>query len=112
MINVILGVSNLVCALLMILLSIPLKHGLVKMNSWYGFRLAQSFESDELWYKINEYGAKRFIIWSIPIIIIGIFSFLIPFDGHLFLILLFSFCPMIVLIPVFECIQYSKNPNN
>ena len=108
-INEVLGISNLIIGLLMILLAIPLKNGSIKMNHWYGFRFSKSFESDEAWYKINEYGAKRFIVWSIPILIAGIFCFIVPFDENMFLILFFSFFPMIVVIPAIECYRYAKN---
>ena len=109
MINIVLGVSNLVIGLIMILLSIPLKNGSIKMNYWYGFRFSKSFESNDAWYKINEFGAERFIKWSIPIIVAGLFSFFIPFNDNMLLILLFSFLPMIILIPAYECYQFTKN---
>ncbi len=108
MINIVLGLSNLVIGLIMILLSIPLKNGSIKMNYWYGFRFPKSFESDDAWYKINEFGAERFIKWSIPILVAGLFSFFIPFD-NMFLILFFSFFPIIILIPVYECYLFTKN---
>ena len=109
MINIVLGVSNLLSGLLIILLSIPLKKGSIKMNKWYGFRFSKSFESDDAWYKINKYGAERFIKWSIPIMVVGMFSFFIPFNDNVLLILIFSFFPMIILIPAYECYLYTKN---
>jgi hypothetical protein len=93
----------------MIILAIPLKKGMIKMNWLYGFRFKKSFESDENWYKINEYGARRFIFWAVPLLIIGGLSFVIPFGGNEPLILLFAFAPLIVLIPAIESYLYAKN---
>ena len=109
MINVVIGISNFLVGLIMILLSIPLKNGLIKMNKLYGFRFSKSFESDENWYKINEYGAKRFMFWSIPLLFVGLFSFFLTFDNNTILILIFSCFPVIILIPTFECYLFAKN---
>ena len=109
MINVILGLTNILIALIMIVLAYPLKKGLIKMNWWYGFRFSVSFKSDENWYNINKYGAKRFMFWAIPLMIIGLIAFVIPFNENFLLILLFSFLPLIVLIPAYESYVFAKN---
>ena len=109
MINIILGLTNILIGLIMILLVYPLKKGLIKMNWWYGFRFSVSFKSDENWYNINKYGAKRFMFWAIPLLIIGLIAFVIPFNENFLLILLFSFLPLIVLIPAFESYLFAKN---
>lgn len=72
------GVTNIFCGLLFIAISIPLVMRKVPMNKWYGIRVTKSFQSDELWYDINEYGGRQFIIWAIPVLIAGIASFFIP----------------------------------
>ena len=109
LINTVIGASNILVGVLVFLLSIPLKNGSIRMNNWYGFRIQKSFESDEAWYKINEYGAKRFMWWSQPIILVGILSFLIPIYENMALILLFSLFPLIILISVFEVVHYAKH---
>ena len=107
--NIILGLSNCIVGILMIIVCIPLKKGIVKMNMLYGIRFEKSFESEENWYKINEYGAKRFILWALPLFILGICAFLIPFDNEI-LILIFAFAPLvIILIPTVESYYYAKN---
>jgi hypothetical protein len=42
----------------MIALSLPLIKRQVKMNALYGIRIGKSFESEEAWYAINEYGGR------------------------------------------------------
>jgi hypothetical protein len=107
-INIILGISNVIVGLIMIALFIPLKKGLVKMNIAYGVRIKKSFESEENWYTINKYGAKRFMFWSIPLILVGLFTFFIPLNENEILILLFACAPLIVLIPTIETLLYAK----
>jgi uncharacterized membrane protein len=65
------GVVNLVVALICIALSIPLIRGKVEMNAMYGVRIRKSFASAENWYKINRYGGKAMIGWTIPVIALG-----------------------------------------
>ena len=108
-INLVLGLTDILVGLIMILLAFPLKKGLIKMNWWYGFRFSKSFNSDEKWLKINEYGANRFMKWAIPLILFGIIALFIPFNNNIVLVLLFSFLPMMIIIPALECYLFSKN---
>ncbi len=75
------GITNLACGLIIILVSVPLAKRKIKKNRWYGMRVAKAFESDEHWYKINEYGGKQFALWSIPILVCGIICFLVPIEN-------------------------------
>ena len=78
--NIIFGIINIACALLIIGISIPLVKHKIKMNYLYGIRIKKSFESEDSWYKINEYGGKQLIIWSIPMILVGLICFFIQID--------------------------------
>lgn len=78
------------------------------MNHFYGIRFAKSFESEENWYKINTYGAKRLILWSVAIIVIGIITFFIPLQGRTGLTMFLVHTPLIVLIPAVESYLYAK----
>ena len=64
--------TNLVCAAACSLLAVPLVRRRVAPNDHYGIRLARAFESDEIWYEINEYGGRRMIFWSIPVALAGL----------------------------------------
>lgn len=75
------GLINISSALLFIVISVPLVKQKISMNNLYGFRIKRAFESDENWFKINTYGGKQLISWSIPLIIIGIFCFFFPFES-------------------------------
>lgn len=76
------GLVNIGMALLIISVSIPLVRRRIPMNSLYGVRIRKSFESDENWYAINEYGGKQLIIWSVPMLLAGVACFFIPFEEH------------------------------
>jgi hypothetical protein len=79
--NLIIGIVNISSGLLLILMSIPLVAGKVPMNKFYGFRIPKSFESAETWFKINSYGGKQLIFWSILLIVVGISYFFSPIQG-------------------------------
>ena len=78
--NIIFGIINIAFALLIIGISIPLVKHKIKMNYLYGIRIKKSFESEDSWYKINEYGGKQLIIWSIPMILVGLICFFVQID--------------------------------
>lgn len=105
--NVSIAITNVIAGILFILMSIPLYREKVEMNYFYGVRFKKSFESEENWYKINKYGAKRLILWSIPLLVCGVFVlFLPPLNEPIKLI--FICAPLIILIPVIESYIYSK----
>jgi len=64
--------SLTVLGVVIILISIPLYLGKVKMNCVYGFRIRKAFESEQNWYQINRYGARALMIWAMGLISIGI----------------------------------------
>jgi hypothetical protein len=43
---------------------LPLLAGLVKPNRFYGIRVAAAFVSEQNWYAINSFGAKRFLYFA------------------------------------------------
>ena len=101
-INTIIGLFNIGGAILIIILSIPLIKGKIKMNYLYGVRIRKSYESDENWYKINEYGGKQLAIWSIPMILAGGGCFLVPVNDpeQLLLPLLLAIGPVTICVAV------------
>ncbi len=105
-VNIIIAASNIFTGLLVIGLSIPLLLGNVKMNKWYGMRFPKAYESEENWYRINKYGAKHVMIWSIPVIATGIISLFIDFgpsgSENVVLLLSFGMAPGLLVIP---CVQ-------
>ena len=103
-----LALSNIFVGASIIAISIPLQKNKIRMNCWYGMRFRKSFESDENWYKINEYGARKMILWSIVIIVIGILTFLVPLETTKSLRLAIKCAPLILIIPVIETWLYAK----
>lgn len=76
--NIIASACNIGTGLLLIAICVPLLRGSIRRNRFYGFRLRRSFESEEDWQRINRYGARWMIIWSIILIGIGIATFFLP----------------------------------
>lgn len=103
------GTSWTLTGVILVALCIPLVRGHIPRNSWYGIRLPQSFASDDAWYAINRFGAKRMIVWAIPLILVGLVSFFLPLKAHTNLTLFMGFAPLIfVLIPVFESWRFAR----
>lgn len=105
--NFTLGISNSVVAVLAAGVSIPLIKEKVAMNKLYGVRFAKSFESDELWYKINKKGGKLLLAWSVPILLIGLLCFVIPSIEAPYQ-WLFAYAPILYLIPGLQAYLYAR----
>ena len=110
--NMIIGLINIGGALFIILLSIPLIKRKIKMNYLYGVRIRKSFESKENWYKINAYGGRQLVIWSIPMIIAGPVCFLIPINdpNQILLPLVLGVGPVMICIimAIIRIMAYAK----
>jgi hypothetical protein len=107
--HIVLGISNLSCGILFAILSIPLVKGWVRMNRFYGIRFKKSFESDENWYKINKYGGKRMIVWSMVLMALGLTALLSPFDENQAVVILLAFAPSIMIVPALESYFYARS---
>ncbi len=66
------SLNNLFLGIVFITISIPLLRGKIQRNRWYGVRIPKSYVSEDNWQKINRYGAKAMILWSIPVLVIGL----------------------------------------
>ncbi len=107
--SIILGLSNIFVSSLIIGGSIPLVMGKIPMNPIYGVRFKKSFESEENWYKINKYGGKQLIIWSIPLFMTGVLTFFLPIKGNSVFTNLVAGAPLIFLIvPAYMSYKYAK----
>ncbi len=106
-INLVLGISNTFCGLLIGLLAIPLIKEKVKMNNWYGVRFAKSYESEENWRKINRKGGIYMLAWSIPIFLLGLSCFVQPkLKGALLWVNLSA--PFLILGAVVQSYAYAR----
>ena len=101
------AISHILTSLILIAVSIPLVFRKVGLNRWYGFRFSKSYESDELWYKINIYGGRQMIIWSIPLWLLGIGLLFIPIHGVWVPCL--ALAPLIVLVPIYLSWRYARS---
>ena len=68
------ALTHMGVALLIAGLCIPLIRRKIPMNRFYGFRLPQSFVSNEAWYAINEYGGKVLLLWMLPVFFVGLYG--------------------------------------
>jgi SdpI/YfhL protein family len=103
------GVAWIAVGLLTIALAIPLFQGRVGRNALYGVRFRQCFQSDDAWFAINRYGAKRMMVWALPMVASGALAFLIPLQTRPVLALLIGLTPLVfILIPVLDTWQFAR----
>lgn len=69
---------NLIAGVLLIALAIPTILKRIPPNPFYGFRVQQTLNSPELWYKVNEYAGKRLLIVGIVTVVVAVGLFFIP----------------------------------
>lgn len=60
---------SIICSLLFMGLSIPLIQRKVAPNDVYGIRIDKAFETDALWYDVNEYGGWAMVAAGFVILI-------------------------------------------
>ena len=75
------GIVYILCGFVFILVSVPLVRRKIPMNRLYGFRFARSYASDDNWYRINAYGGRQLIRWSVLLIFAGVMTLLFRVPG-------------------------------
>ena len=78
------------------------------MNRWYGARFKKSFVSEENWYNINAYSAKQLLVWSLPLMIIGIVTLFLPLEDLPQLSSALPFTFLLLLIPLILSYRYAQ----
>jgi uncharacterized membrane protein len=108
MFNLKVGITNILLGLLLIAVCIPLAKRKIKMNLWYGMRLPKAFKSEENWYKINEYGGRQFIYWSVPVVLFGVIMLFLPPVAAGWLLLIMLLPVVFMLAPIIKLFIYSS----
>ena len=105
--SALLGLINLVIALLIGSLCIPLLLGKIPMNHWYGMRVSAAYRSNENWYRVNSWGARCFIAWSIALALLSI-SVLLSTSLNQTFGKATAWFALIYFIPVYQTWHFSK----
>lgn len=85
--------------LVLIGISIPLIQRRIKPNYWYGFRTRRTLSDPVLWYDVNAYAGKRFLVSGIISTIAAIVLYFIPgltVDGYALGLLFFGVVPVTI----------------
>ena len=93
-------------AILIGLLGVPLAQGRVAPNRRYGARFAKSFESDELWYRINAHAGRGMIRWSLSIAALALICLFAPPNAQLVALVVL---PSLFLVPCWNTYRYSRS---
>jgi hypothetical protein len=110
--SLIVGICCILTALTIIGLAIPLLRGQVKQNGFYGVRIPEAFDSEEAWYRINRYGARQIIIWSVPMLLAGVVAFVVPLQEHVLVALALGLSPFLILGAVVQTMRYASRNRN
>jgi hypothetical protein len=106
------GLSWFLTGALSVLLSLPLIKRKIPRNSFYGMRFAASYQSDQAWYEINEFGGKQMLFWSLLIIAAGTLTLFLPLRGHPTRTLFIGLFPLIfILTPVLLTWRFARRGN-
>lgn len=111
MINLISGIALCSIGVLLVLLCKPLAMRKVKPNRWYGIRFRESFQSEENWYRINEFGARRMIPWGLFLALIGLIplGFALWSPGSPLVCSCLPWLPLVLLFPVLQSWMFAKS---
>jgi uncharacterized membrane protein len=96
---------NLAAAVVVAALAVPMIRRRVPMNHFYGARFPKSFESDDLWYRINEHAGRVLLRWAAVVAATGIAA-LFVWDHRVLTAL--GFAPTLYLIGAVESYLFSR----
>lgn len=72
------AILDLLLGVLLICSALPLIKRKVKMNGWYGVRIAAAYASDEAWYDINHYGGRLLLRFGIVLAASSVVGLFVP----------------------------------
>lgn len=107
------GITNLIAALVCIGVSLPFALRKVKVSNRIGVRIRKSYLSVEHWKKINAYFSRWLILWSLPVLAVGVvmvvgaFQFPGAFPGLSAFWLNLSL--LLLLLPPVQTLMWSRN---
>jgi hypothetical protein len=108
-VNILVFIINMLAAVTFILFAVPFLRGEVRMNRFYGYRIAKAYESEEKWKKINKHFARGMLRCAIVLILIAFIGLLVPLDADMPIIAsLLAMAPLILIVPVIQTYQYSR----
>ena len=64
--------------LVLAVVSVPMILEKIKPNPFYGFRVPQTLENPELWYKVNKYAGQRLLVAGLLFVLVAVIIYFIP----------------------------------
>lgn len=112
--NLTLGIAYVAAGLLIAGLCWPLKQRKIKPNRWYGFRFREAFQGEELWYRINEYGARRMLPWATFLMLVGVvpLAYGVEAPGRGLLCDCLYWIPLVLLYPALQSFLFARSLAN
>ena len=72
------AIVHVAAASIIIAMSLPLIRRKVRMNHFYGIRVAEAFESEAAWFDINHYGGRLLRTWGLLFAATATVGLLVP----------------------------------
>lgn len=106
-------ITSIFCSLLFIGISIPLTMDAIEPNDYYGIRIDQAFQSEEMWYEINRYGGWALIIASGIMLVanIGLYIFRKKLNNFQYVLSFMAIFLACILVATFITITYAETLN-
>lgn len=76
--NTVLLIVYIFVSILFIVLAVPLIQGRIPPNNWYGVRLPQTRNNPDVWYKVNAYFARRWLVLGVVLALAAIILAFLP----------------------------------
>ena len=96
---------NLLTAVIMGAVALPMIRRRVPMNYVYGARFPKAFKSDDLWYRINEHAGRVIMRWSVVIALLTMVGLFVT-DTRVLTAL--ACAPMLYLVGCLETYLYAR----
>ena len=94
-------------------LAIPLMRRKVKMNDWYGIRLPQTMDNENVWYEVNAKVGKFIFFFGLFICILTLlFYFYPPADEVMTVFILLAVLIVGTILIIIIAINYSNKFSN
>jgi hypothetical protein len=112
LITIVISLSYIFCGIFLTIICLPLLKGKVIFDSLYGVSIKKAFKSEENWYRLNKFGAEKFIPSSLFLIVLGFTSLLYPVTSMYSRFFVFVVVPLVaVTIPVIQIIDFIRTSN-
>ncbi|MEM1128713.1 MAG: hypothetical protein AAGI71_18865 [Bacteroidota bacterium] len=102
--SLIVGLTLIATAVVVLVLAWLLARGRWSPSAWHRARLEATGGTDETWHRVRRYAGRRFMMWSIPVLLAGAAAWWVPAQAAAWLV----FAPVLYVVPCIEAVRYAR----